>query len=289
MSTTTASVPQAADAAPGPGGGHANFARLVLAEWTKLRTVRSTMWSFTALIVGSVGLTGLITWLTEANWNSGGPKQAANHASLIADPLPTILGAGLGLGQLAICVLGCMVATTEYSTGMIRSTLLASPHRLRMLSAKAIAFTIPTLIIGELVGFASFFVGSAILHKYAPISLSDHNVLRSVIGVGLYLAMLGLFSLAIGQLLRHTAGSITGTIALVLVLEPLAALLPGNWGAHIHAYLPTVAGPLLGDPSGQQSGVAAQLLSAWQGYGVFALWTALLLGVASWLLVKRDA
>ena len=116
-------------------------------------------------------------------------------------------------------------------------------------------------------------------------SLSDPGALRAVIGAGLYLAVLGLFALAIGALLRHTAGGITGVIGFVLVLAPLAQLLPGSIGKHIHAYLPSEAGRLIG----QATQTSDDLLSPWQGFGVFCLWTAVLLGVAAWLLNRRDA
>ena len=269
---------------PSAGTGHANFGRLVASEWTKLRTVRSTIWSFAALIVVALGLTVLITSLTEANWSQAKPAQTD---SIVVDPVGTIFGAALYLGQLAICVLGAMVATNEYSTGMIRSTLLASPHRVRTLLAKAIAFVIPTVIIGEIVGFATFEIGSAILKPHAPVSLSDPHVMRAVVGVGLYLGMLGLFALAIGQIFRHTAGAITGTIALVLVLVPISGLLPGSFGKHVAAYLPTNAGQQLLDPVPTSD--PGPLLSAWEGFAVFGVWTALLLAIAAWTLVERDA
>jgi ABC-2 type transport system permease protein len=263
------------------GTGHANFGRLMMAEGTKLRTVRSTVWSFVILIVAVIGFTALFTWLTVNQWST---MSADDKAQLTIDPVPQILGSGLFLGQLAICVLGVLVATSEYSTGMIRSTLLASPHRLRMLAAKCVVFTIPVFIVGEGLAFASYAIGKQIFASKLHTSLSDPHVLRAVFGEGLYLALLGLFALAIGQLIRHTAGAITTVIALVLVLVPLAGLLPGNLGKHVSAYLPTTAGQQI-----MQIYPKDQILSAWQGFGVFGLWTAVLLALAAWLLVRRDA
>ena len=263
------------------GTGHANFGRLMMAEGTKLRTVRSTVWSFVILIVAVIGFTALFTWLTVNQWSTMSPD---DKAQLTIDPVPQILGSGLFLGQLAICVLGVLVATSEYSTGMIRSTLLASPHRLRMLAAKCVVFTIPVFVIGEGLAFASYAIGKQIFASKLHTSLSDPHVLRAVFGEGLYLAVLGLFALAIGQVIRHTAGAITTVIALVLVLVPLAGLLPGNLGKHVSAYLPTTAGQQI-----MQIYPKDQILSAWQGFGVFGLWTAVLLALAAWLLVRRDA
>ncbi len=196
-----------------------------------------------------------------------------------------ILGPGLYFGQLAICVLGVLIATSEYSTGMIRSTLLASPHRLRMMAAKCIVFTLLVLAIGEALSFASYAIGKSLLASKVHTSLSDQYVTRAVVGMGLYLAVLGLFALAIGQLIRHTAGALTTVIGLVLIIVPVSQLLPGSIGKHVSAYLPTNAGEqiLAVHPQDQQ------LLSAWEGFGVFGIWTAVLLALAAWLLMKRDA
>jgi ABC-2 type transport system permease protein len=264
-------------------GRSAGFSGLLRAEWTKIRSVRSTVWTLILFVVITVGFTTLFTWLTEANWN--GPRAGSRDARIVADPVGFILGTGIGLGQLTICVLGALVITTEYSTGVIRASLLAVPRRTQMLIAKAVVFALLLLVVAEIVCFGSFFVGSAILHSRAPVSLSDQNVTRAVVGAGLYLSVLGLFSLAIGALIRHTAGAVTTAIGVVFVLPILAGLLPSSWGAHINAYLPEQAGSLI-DQAHETSG---QLLSPWQGFGVFCLWTAVLLIIAGFLLVRRDA
>jgi hypothetical protein len=259
------------------------FSHLLATEWTKIRSVRSTVWTLIIFVVVSLGLTGLFTWLTIHALNSG---QAERRSSAIAtDPVSFILGTGLGLGQLAICVLGVLVITSEYSSGTIRASLLAVPKRIPMLIAKGVVFSMIVFVIGEAVAFGSFFIGAAIIHSHFPVSLSQPGVTRAVIGSGLYLTVLGLFALAIGSLIRHTAGAITTVIGLVLVIFPLTGLLPSSWGAHIHAYMPTIAGMLI-TADKQTSG---QLLSPWQGFGVFCAWTALLLIAGGYLLKRRDA
>lgn len=263
-------------------GAGAAFPRLLAMEWTKFRSVRSTVWSLLAFVVLALGLAALITALTVNSWDKADPEQ---KASWLRDPTGNILGSGFFLGQLAICVLGVMVITSEYSTGMIRASLLAVPRRTPMLAAKAVVFAAVTFVVTEIVSFGAFFIAAPILHSKVPVSLGDKGVLRALIGAGLYLTMLGLFAMAIGALIRHTAGSITGVIGFVLVLAPLAQLLPGTVGKHIHAYLPTEAGHLIA----QSAQGPKDLLSAWQGYGVFALWTVLLLGAAEWMLKRRDA
>jgi ABC-2 type transport system permease protein len=256
--------------------------RLLLAEWTKIRSVRSTFWSLILLILITFGFTALFIGLTVGQWDKMEPLQ---RARIIADPAGAILGSGFQLSQLTICVLGVLIIAGEYSTGMIRSTLLAVPTRLPMLAAKGIVFGALVFVVAEVIAFPSFFLGAAILHSKVPVSLSDPGVLRAIIGAGLYLAMLGLFSLAIGAIVRHSAGGITGVIAFVLVLAPLTQLLPGSFGDHVHAYMPSEAGRLIG----QAHQGPNDLLTPWQGFGVFALWTAVLLAVAAYLLERRDA
>ena len=291
-----------APAAPAPAPARrAGFGGYLLAEWTKIRSVRSTVWTLIVFVVVSLGLTTLLTWLTLNAISNGRRGNAAS--SIVTDPVNFILGTGLGLGQLAICVLGVLVITSEYSTGAIRSALLAVPHRYPVILAKGLVFAALVIVVGEIVAFLSFFIGKALVNGQVvtlrghvgghvvsvnhtiTVSLSQPGVLQAVVGSGLYLTVLGLFALAIGGLIRHTAGAITAVIGMVLVIFPLAALLPDSWGAHVHAYLPTVAGQLIT----QDKPTADQLLSAWQGFGVFCAWTVLLLAAAIFLLQKRDA
>jgi ABC-2 type transport system permease protein len=280
--TAPAPAPAVPDSAPIAAARRPGFGDLLLSEWTKLRSVRSTIWSLILLVVLTLGITILITAITSAQWNKIG---AASRAQLLADPVGGILGAGVQFGQLTVIVLGVLVISSEYSTGAIRASLLAVPRRLPMLAAKGTVFAAVVLVVGEVVMFASFFIGAAILHSHIALSLGGRDVARAVLGGGLYLGVLGLFAMAIGTIVRHTAGAITGVIAFVIVLEPLSQLIPGTWGRHIHDYLPTSAGRLII----QTSQHSDQVLSAWQGFGVFCLWTAVLLAVAGVLLVRRDA
>jgi ABC-2 type transport system permease protein len=267
---------------PPPGRRPGRFFGLIAAEWTKIRSVRSTFWTLILFVVLTVGLTaGLTALIVHAN----GPRAPQRNATIAADPVSFILGAGIGLGQLTICVLGVLLITTEYSTGVIRASLLAVPKRLPMLLAKIITFAAILLVLAEIVSFGSFFVGSSLLHPIATVSLSDKNVLRAVVGAGLYLTVLGLFALAIGGLIRHTAGAIATVIGVVLVLPILTSLLPSSWGAHVNAYMPAQAGAVLYS----DRGAASQLLSAWEGFGVFCLWTLVLLVASAVLLKRRDA
>jgi len=280
----TATAPVAP--ARGPAGqapGHGGFTHLLQAEWTKIRSVRSTVWTLIVFVVVCIGFTALIGWLTESHWY--GPQAASRDASAASDPVGFIMGTGIGLGQLAIAVLGVLVITTEYSTGVIRASLLAVPRRLPMLAAKALVFAVLLFVVTEIVGFCSFFVGSAILHAHVPVSLGGAGVTRAVIGAGLYLTVLGLLAVAIGTMIRHTAGAIATIIGVVFVVPILSGLLPSSWGAHINAYLPEQAGTLIT----HTHEVSGDLLSPWQGFGILCVWTVLALAAAAYLLERRDA
>jgi len=272
-------LPSAAAAGPSRLG----FGRLLVAEWTKIRSVQSTVWSLLAFVVVAVGFSALIASVISHDWNT--PGNHPNHARLLVDPTAVIFGAGLGLGQLAICVLGAIVITSEYSSGTIRASLLAVPARIPVLAAKALVFAAIDFVVSAITVFAVFFITTAILRSHISITLSQPGVTRAVIGAILYLAVLGLFALAIGGLIRHTAGAIAIVIATVIVVPPLVGLIPGTIANHVHGYLPTVAGQLIGQTS-QQPG---DVLSGWQGFGVFCLWTAVLLAACGWLLMRRDA
>jgi ABC-2 type transport system permease protein len=260
----------------------AGFGHLLLAEWTKLRSVRSTVWSLAVMVVVSLGVTALATTVYTARWDALEP---ADRRQLLADPIGLILQPGSSYGQIAVCVLGVMVIAGEYSSGMIRASLLAVPGRTAMLAAKAVVFAALVFVVAELTALTSFLLGRAILRARVAVSLADPGVLRAVVGLGLYLAVMGLLALAVGALVRHVAGAVAGTLGLVLVLSPLSLLLPGRLGQRVSAYLPGNAGQAIMS-SGQGSDA---LLSPWQGFGVLCLWAALLLGAAAWLLERRDA
>jgi ABC-2 type transport system permease protein len=284
MSAAPTTSYSAATARPATASPPVRFGRLMLAEWTKIRSVRSTFWTLIIFVIAVAGLTWLFDWLTVHQMLNGHTPRRG--AVLLADPVAFILGTGLGLGQLAICVLGALTITTEYSTGVIRASLLAVPKRIPMLVAKAAVFALLILVLGEIMSFCSFFIGQAIVHSVTTVSLSQPGVTRAVIGAGLYLTVLGLFAMAIGGLIRHTGGAIATVLGLVLVVPGLLSLLDSYyWGNHIHAWFPTVAGGYITADHQQ----ASQLLSPWQGFAVFCGWTLLLMIAAGYVLRRRDA
>ena len=277
------SAPAATVATAEPTGGDPAGLRLMHAEWTKIRSVKSTVWSLIAFVVVAIGFSALIALVISNTWNS--PGNHPNHATLLNDPTAVIFGAGLGLGQLAICVLGVIVISSEYTTGAIRASLLAVPHRIPWLVAKGAVFAALVFVVSAITIFVTFFLTTAILRSHISISLGQPGVAKAVIGGILYLTVLGLFAMSLGGLIRHTAGAIAIVIALVIVVPPLVGLIPGTIANHVHGYLPTQAGQLVAQTS-QQSG---DVLSGWQGFGVFCAWTVLLLAICGALLVRRDA
>ncbi len=281
-SAQAAGAPALETVTPAGSSWH-GFGRLLRAEWTKIRSVQSTVWSLLAFVVVAVGFSALIASVISHDWNT--PGNHPNHARLLADPTAVIFGAGIGLGQLAICVLGAIVMTSEYTTGTIRASLLAVPTRVPMLAAKALVFAVVDLVVSAVTVFAVFFITTAILRSHVSITLSQPGVTGAAIGAILYLTVLGLFAMSIGGLIRHTAGAIAIVIATVIVVPPLVGLIPGTIANHVHGYLPTAAGEL----SAQTSQQPGDVLSPWQGFGVFCLWTVVLLAACSWLLVRRDA
>jgi ABC-2 type transport system permease protein len=184
-----------------------------------------------------VGFGALLTAAYARHHSSARPAGTAAF-----DPAAYTLS-GFFLAQPAIGVLGIIVITSEYPTGTIRSTFAAAPQRGAVLAAKAAVFGTVAAAGGIASSFAAFATGQAILAgKDLETSLGDPGVIRSVIGAGLYLAVLGLLALGLGTLIRRTAGAIAALVGLVLILPVLAQGLPAPWQAHITRYLPSVAG-----------------------------------------------
>jgi hypothetical protein len=263
--------------------GRAGLPGALRSEWTKIRSVRSTLWSIGAMAGVAIGLNALINWLSiDRRWAQMVPAEQADR---LAHPLDGILTGPMMVAQFAVAVIGVMAISAEYSTGMIRSTLQAQPRRMTILGAKVLVTTGLMLVVGEALSFAAYVTGKAVIAPHIPVHLSDPGVLRAVVGAGLYIPVLALFSLAAGAILRHTAAGLTAVLGIMLVVSNLTQLLPDSWGHHINAYMPMNAGSLVF----QQYVAPKQLLTPWQGLGVFAAETAILVVVSGWLMRRRDS
>jgi ABC-2 type transport system permease protein len=251
-------------------------------EWVKFRTVRSTYWTLLFAVVATIGVGALVCVVHVNRFGHLSPGDRLEF-----DAVRFSL-AGVQLAQLAIGVLGVLVMTNEYTTGVIRATFAAVPQRRTVLAAKALVFAVVVFVVGEIASFAAFFVGQSILaSKNLNVHIGDPGVLRAVIGGGLYLTVLGLFALGLGSLVRHTAGAIATFFGLLLVLPGIVAALPQSWQDAIDKWLPVNAGEAI-FRHGHQLGTGHSL-GPWTGLGVFCAYAAVALIAAAVLLVRRDA
>lgn len=260
--------------------GHYGLPGLLRSEWTKLRTVRSTMWTLGVTVVVGIGVSVLATAETRAHWATMSPG-----ARLSFDPTRTSLTALL-FCQLAIGVLGVLVMSAEYGTGTIRATFAAAPRRPLVLAAKVGTFGVAALVVAEIVAFASFLVGQALLTAPAThASLGTPGALRAVVGTGLYLCVVGLFALALATIIRHTAGAISAFVGILLVLPVIVQALPSSVHGDIQPYLPLRIGSVMMSVGGR----GAHALAPWTGFFVLCAYTVGLLVIGGVLLVRRDA
>ncbi len=259
------------------------FRDVMRSEWAKLRTVRSSYWTLFAAVAAVIGLGAILCAVYVA------PVRPCCSASDKANFHPASFSLTGGfLAQLAIGVLGVLVITNEYGSGMIRSTLAAVPQRITVLVAKATVFAGVVFVVMTGACFVAFFLGQSILSsKHVGTSLGAPNVLRTVVGTGMYLAVLGLLALGLGTIIRKTAGAIATVFGLLLVLPPIASLLPSSMNS-LQKFLPSNAGQALISPGGTGSNATPQL-APWAGFGVFCLWAAAALIIAGIMFMRRDA
>lgn len=238
-------------------------------EWTKIRSVRSTVWLLIGGVLSMVGFAILIA-LAEVSNNETG------------DPASTGLS-GTPIAALLMAVLGVVVISGEYRTGMIRTTLLAVPRRVRVLTAKAVVLTAVVFAVMLPATFAGFFAAQVLFGDQAA-SLADPGVLRAIVGSALYITAGALFGLGLGAAIRHTAGGIVAVFLSLMLLPQMSGLLPGEWGYQVHRFFTTNAGQQVAFISTQPG-----QLGPWQGFAVYCAWVAAALVAAAVLLRRRDA
>jgi ABC-2 type transport system permease protein len=252
-----------------------SLAAVLRAEWLKLRTVRSTWWTVVATFALGAGLTILMCW-GNADW----------LASPDADESPgSFITWGMMIAQICAVVLGALVVTTEYGTGMIRTTFAAVPSRGRVLLAKSVVLVSLLFVVGTVTALVGYAGGNWFLDREGIGMALEGDVLRAMYGSGLYLAGIGLFTVAVGFLLRHTAGTISIVLALMLILGNMVNLVPGAFGEWLTKLMPGNAGSAISTPVSFNP----DLLEPWTGFAVFALETAVLLAAAYVVVRRRDA
>jgi ABC-2 type transport system permease protein len=280
--TTATSLPIPTDAL---AGARLTFPGTVRSEWIKLRSVRSTIWSYALLVAISMGLAALVAFALTSI-----PDGVAGQAP-DAQPVQTVVQAsvaGVTFGQLIAGILGVLVISGEYTTGMVRSTFLAVPGRVSALAAKGIVLFAATFLVGVIANVAAYLVASLVLSQEgisAP--LTEPGVLWPLLGASLYLAMVSLFALAVGALVRSSAGGIAVVVGILLILPTVLGLVPAEWARDAVPYLLSSAGA--GIYSSATLAPEGEALGMWLNLLITGLWVAVPAAAAAVLLRTRDA
>lgn len=253
-------------------------AQVVRSEWTKIRSVSSTVWTLSLAVVVSVALGTLLSALANSHFSDMPARERLSF-----DPT-NISFAGLTLGQLAMIVFGVLVVSNEYSTGMIRVSLAAVPQRATFLFSKIAVAAGLALAVGLLTSFAAFFLGQAMLGSHRA-HLGDTGVLRAVIGGGLYMTLIAVFSMGVATMLRSPLLSlgilmpffflISNILGNVDATKKIGRFLPDQAGSHIMEVVPRAGDDVPYGP--------------WGGLGIMGLWVVAALVGGYALLKKRDA
>lgn len=249
--------------------------RLVRMEFTKLRTVRSTLWMVVAMIVLGALLGALTIW----------SLASVCEPTCDADP-PRLSLAGVYLGQLAVVALAVLAITVEYDTAMMRTTLAAAPRRLAVLAAKAAAVTTVVLVSALVTVFVSFLAGRRLGPDGMPLSLADAATRRAFLGSVLYYGLIALLSLGIGAIVRHTGGALTVVIALLYLAPIIAQLVTSpRWHRWLERYSPMTAGLAIQSTKH----LDALPISPWAGLLVLTAYASAALVLGALVFRWRDA
>ncbi|MER5637666.1 ABC transporter permease subunit [Kitasatospora sp. NPDC002227] len=254
----------------------ASFPAVLQSEWTKVRSVRSTVWTLAITFVVTLGVGALLSLLTNNNFdsfrgNSESPFDATGTSF-----------SGILLGELAIIVFGVLAVGNEYSSGMIRVSLAAVPQRVTLLAGKAVVLGALALLVSLVTAFTTFFVGQSLLGTHST-TLSEPHVLRAVFGAALYLTMLCLFSAGVTAMLHNQTLALGVLVPFFFLLSPILSAVPKvKTLAH---YFPDYAGSrmlLVYEQHGQPYG-------PWPGFLICLAWTCAALAGGALVLRKRDA
>lgn len=252
--------------------------RVVHAEWLKFRSLRSTAWTLLSAVVALVVIGAVVSYATNTRWDSIPPDVKAQFEPIFRSLV------GVDLAQLAVGVLGVLLISGEYSTGLIRASLAAVPARWPVLAAKAGLYAVITFALMLPTAFLAFVLGQHLLGTHGT-TLSAPHAVRSIVGSAAYLTLVGLLALGLGFIVRSTAGAIATLVGLLLVLPGIGQLLPTSWENTTLPYLPSNAGASMFNPRPEDPAA----LTAGQGLIVLSLWAVASLLVAGICLQRRDA
>jgi ABC-2 type transport system permease protein len=257
--------------------------RTVRSEFTKLRSVRSTYWITFVLVLASVGWCAAYCLGTVHQW----PHMSAQDRSGFDATQNSILGLAL-LGQLVIVVLGALMITSEYSTGMVRTSLTVMPRRGTLYAAKAAVFAAVSLVVAFVASFGTFFLGRILLSStHVAMSLSQPGVLRSLIITALFVEACGLIAFGIGALVRNTAAALTLAFGLLILLPQLTRTLPVFLHNDLIRWVP--GGDAINSMTATIGGPIPHTFPAWGEFAVIVGYAAILLAAGAVLFSRRDA
>ncbi|WDF33328.1 ABC transporter permease [Arthrobacter agilis] len=290
MATPTSQVPPAQrPRRQRESGSGVNFGRVLKSEWIKVTTIPSTVILIATTVIVMVGIAALLAWQTtflfdaQSNPEMAAQMQGAPDAAEISRDIP---GSGLIFGQLLMASLAVVLIASEWGTGMIRSTMVAVPNRTSALLAKQLIMAVISFLVGAGSALIGYFIAQPILGSAdLGFSLDADGALLHIINTGSVLALVSVFAMSVGTLIRNTAGGVVTSIGVLLVLPILVAIFGGSteWVADAARFLPS---------SGGEQMVATTIqdgdFNQWQGALILGGWSLLLLAVSLVVTKKRD-
>lgn len=254
--------------------GNVSFGGIVRSEWVKFRSLRSSWLLLFGSVLSMIVLGGVIGYVTNNNWDTLAVEDSSPSGGL----------QGFILAQLLMAVLGVLLVTSEYGTGMVRSTMVAAPRRTSVIAGKAVVFGAIATVAMIPAAFAGYGAAQVFLSSDGhSTSITADGVLRVIVLTGVYLTLVGLLGSAIGWLTRSTAGGISAVLGLLLVAPGIVMILPSSIESTVGKYLPRNAGDAF-----ITSVAPPDSLGVWAGFAVLCAWVAGGLAVAAWNLRRRD-
>ena len=267
---------------------HLRFGGVLRSEWIKLRSLRSTVWSYLIVIALSLGMSLIMSLSVVNGWNGGADASAAPAEQQTQLVLQSSVF-GVYFGQLVVAVLGVLVIGGEHTTGMIRSTLAAVPTRLPVLASKAVVLFAATFVVGTLSALGAFLTASIVMADHGiSASITEPDVVLTLLGGALYLALIAVFALGVGTMLRSSAGGIAVVLGLLLLLPAVLQMIPADWAHDLIPYLLSSAGisAFIGAASSEE---IVEGPNAWQSSLIVLAWVGASIGGGAVLLHQRDA
>ncbi|WP_435608342.1 ABC transporter permease subunit [Streptomyces sp. C10-9-1] len=258
----------------------ASVPAVLRSEWTKIRTVSSTTWTLISAFAVTLAMSAALSALMNATFDD------LSEAERVTFDPTFVSFSGLVLGQLAMVVFGVLVVGTEYSSGMIRTSLAAVPQRATFLFSKITVAGALALAVGMITSFLTFFVSQALLGEHRT-TLGEENVLRAVFGGGLYMGLIALFSMGVAAMLRSSMLSLGILMPFFFLVSQILSAAPG--AKEVARYFPDQAGAKIMQvvPNALDSDEAPY--GPWGGLGIMVLWVAASLVGGYLVLKRRDA